>query len=123
MKVVFNILILSILYNICFTFSQLLKHHKPIPASNLKSHWSASNVHWPLASGPVLTESLLPHKVQITFHTVIYSNAITFARGDTMRTRSEFENELTGFPLFWTDKIPWLFPDFSSIFFHFPVFF
>ena len=29
----------------------------------------------------------------------------------------------SGFPLFWTDKIPWLFPDFSSIFFHFPVLF
>ena len=38
--------------------------------------------------------SILPHKVQITFPTVIYSNAITFAGGDTMRTRSEFENEL-----------------------------
>ena len=37
---------------------QLLKCHEPIRASNLKSHWSASNVHWPLASGPVLTESL-----------------------------------------------------------------
>ena len=38
--------------------------------------------------------SILPHKVRITFPTVIYTNAITFAGGDTMRTRSEFENEL-----------------------------
>ena len=29
----------------------------------------------------------------------------------------------SGFPLFRTDKIPWLFPDFSSIFSNFPVFF
>ena len=29
----------------------------------------------------------------------------------------------SGFPLLQTDKIPWLFPDFSSIFCHFPVFF
>ena len=32
-------------------------------------------------------------------------------------------NFISGFPLFQTDKIPWLFPDFSSIFSIFPVFF
>ena len=35
-----------------------MKCYQPIRASNWKSHWSAGNVHWPLASGPVLTESL-----------------------------------------------------------------
>ena len=41
----------------------------------------------------------------------------------TYRHRHHFLWAASGFPLLRDDKIPWLFPDFSSIFFHFPVFF
>ena len=56
-----NIFLIQILSHIIIflKFSATVEMPPDNPeASNLKSHWSASNVHWPLASGPVLTERM-----------------------------------------------------------------
>ena len=38
----------------------------------LKSHWSAGNLHWPLASGPVLMESLNIDQPKFGFRFLVF---------------------------------------------------